>query len=122
MRVANYKLPTSWAQALKANTYDAVNVLQQSNEIMVRTNQRTREAIALHGLDSPDLPPYAFREIAEPEPIDHAAIALQERLERQATHAYVKARMATRFIDDPLVRHAEEQEIVRGFMAIEEGA
>jgi len=64
----------------------------------------------------------AFRIIAEPEPVDHEAIALQARLEGQATHAYVKARMSSRYIDDPLVRHAEEQEIVRGFMALEEGA
>jgi len=122
MRLANYKLPTSWAQALKADTYDAVNVLQQSNEIMVRTNRRTREAIAKHGLDSPDLPPYAFREIAEPEPVNHAAIALQAKMERQATHAYVKARMAGRFNTDSYDKHCEEQEIVRGFMALEEGA
>jgi len=122
MRVSDYKLmppepsmyARSWIDHRKKNAIKLAD-WEHSKRWVQRHNQQITQWLQ-------DGDERAFREIAEPEPVNHAAIALQAKMERQATHAYVKARMAGRFNTDSYDKHCEEQEIVRGFMALEEGA
>jgi len=100
MKVANYKLMPPYPSLYAKSWSDH----RHKNSVVISDWEHSKRWVQRHNLQVTqwllDGDERASRELAEPQPIDLQAIALQEMLEGQATRRYIKARMESRWDSD----------------------